>query len=64
MIEKSELKKLDGKICPLYDKDRNVIGEARLYFEEGVLKSIMEMKDGKKFEGIVNVGKRDLMDPS
>jgi len=65
IIEKSELKKMDGKTCPLYDEDRNVIGTAKLEYVEGKLIGDINMKDGKKFKGIVDAGDLDLMcDPS
>ncbi len=64
-ILKSELKKMDGKECPLKDKDGKVIGWAKLYYVEGVLKGEMEMKNGKKFKGVVEAGDLDIMnDPS
>ncbi len=64
-IEKSELKKLDGKECPLYDVDRNVIGWAKLHYEDGKLIGEIKMKDGKIIKGVVETGDLDLMcDPS
>ena len=57
LIPKSELKKMDGKECPLHDGKGNTIGWAKLYYEDGVLKSEGEMKDGRKFKGIVETGK-------
>ncbi len=57
IIPKSELKKMDGKECPLHDGNGNVIGTAKLYYIDGVLKGEMTMNDGKKFKGIVETGK-------
>lgn len=53
IIPKSELKKMDGKECPLHDGKGNIIGTAKLYYVDGVLKGEMELKDGKKFKGTV-----------
>ena len=64
-IIKSELKKMDGKECPLYDKDRNVIGSAKLQYVDGKLIGEIKMKDGKIIKGVVEAGDLDLMcDPS
>ena len=65
MIEKSELKKMDGKECPLYDIDRNVIGSAKLCYEDGKLIGEIKMKDGKIIKGVVETSDIEPMcDPS
>lgn len=64
-IDKSELKKMDGKECPLKDKDGKVIGWAKLYYVDGKLHGECSIKDGRKFKGIVEAGDLDIeADPS
>lgn len=55
---------MDGKECPLRDVDGAIIGHAKLYYVDGKLHGECEMKDGKKFKGIVDAGDMELTDMS